>query len=405
MTVLHPSARPEKTAPAESTTVVPLVPEDQGSREGRRRIVTMRRSDLLAVGGAALGAVATTALLFVQLAPLSGTLGFVLVTYALFLVLYAVLVSFDETTTAVRDRVAAAVVHSLAAVLMAALVLVVAYTLARGLGALRNLNFFTSDLQAAGPLEPLTVGGVLHGVVGTLQQITIALLITIPVGISCAVFLNEVPGRFSRFVRTIVEAMTALPSVVVGLFIYATLILSLGFGKSGFAAAVAISVEMLPIIIRAADVVLRLVAGSLKEASYALGAGHWRTVWHVTLPTARSGLTTAVILGTARGIGETTPVLLTAGFTAALNANPFSGPQVSLPLLAFSLVKSPQQTMIERGFGAAAVLMLLVLLLFVIARVIGGRAPGDVTARGGRKRVAQSARDVERFTTRSNPPT
>ena len=405
MTVLHPSARPEKTTPAESTTVVPLVPEDQGSREGRRRIVTMRRSDLLAVGGAALGALATTALLFLQLAPLSGTLGFVLVAYALFLVLYAVLVSFDETTTAVRDRVAAAVVHSLAAVLMAALVLVVAYTLARGLGALRNLNFFTSDLQTAGPLEPLTVGGVLHGVVGTLEQITIALLITIPVGISCAVFLNEVPGRFSRFVRTIVEAMTALPSVVVGLFIYATLILSLGFGKSGFAAAVAISVEMLPIIIRAADVVLRLVAGSLKEASYALGAGHWRTVWHVTLPTARSGLTTAVILGTARGIGETTPVLLTAGLTAALNANPFSGPQVSLPLLAFSLVKSPQRTMIERGFGAAAVLMLLVLLLFVIARVIGGRAPGDVTARGGRKRVAQSARDVERFTTRSNPPT
>ena len=404
MTVLHPSARPGTTAPAGSTTVVRLVPEDQGSRESRRRVVTMRRSDLLAAGGAALGALATTALLFLELAPLSGTLGFILGAYALFLVLYAVLVSFDETTTAVRDRVAAAVVHSLAAVLMAALVLVVAYTLARGLGALRNLNFFTSDLQTAGPLEPLTVGGVLHGVVGTLEQITIALLITIPVGISCAVFLNEVPGRFSRFVRTIVEAMTALPSVVVGLFVYATLILSLGFGKSGFAAAVAISVEMLPIIIRAADVVLRLVAGSLKEASYALGAGHWRTVWHVTLPTARSGLTTAVILGTARGIGETTPVLLTAGFTAALNANPFSGPQVSLPLLAFSLVKSPQRTMIERGFGAAAVLMLLVLLLFVIARVIGGRAPGDVTARGGRRRTARSARDVARFTTRRNPP-
>ena len=404
MTVLHPSARTGTTAPVVSTTVVRLVPEDQGSRESRRRVVTMRRSDLLAAGGAALGALATTALLFLELAPLSGTLGFILVAYALFLVLYAVLVSFDETTTAVRDRVAAAVVHSLAAVLMAALVLVVAYTLARGLGALRNLNFFTSDLQTAGPLEPLTVGGVLHGVVGTLEQITIALLITIPVGISCAVFLNEVPGRFSRFVRTIVEAMTALPSVVVGLFVYATLILSLGFGKSGFAAAVAISVEMLPIIIRASDVVLRLVAGSLKEASYALGAGHWRTVWHVTLPTARSGLTTAVILGTARGIGETTPVLLTAGFTAALNANPFSGPQVSLPLLAFSLVKSPQRTMIERGFGAAAVLMLLVLLLFVIARVIGGRAPGDVTARGGRRRVAQSARDVARFTTRRNPP-
>ena len=152
MTVLHPAGRSAGSAPAGSTTVVRPSPEEQVARETRRRVVTLRRSDLLAAGGAGLGALATTALLFLELAPLSGTLGFVLVAYALFLVLYAVLVSFDETTTAVRDRVAAVVVHSLAAVLMAALVLVVAYTLARGLGALRNLNFFTSDLQTAGPL-------------------------------------------------------------------------------------------------------------------------------------------------------------------------------------------------------------------------------------------------------------
>ena len=165
----------------------------------------------------------------------------------------------------------------------------------------------------------------------------------------------------------------------------------------GFAAAMAISVMMLPIIVRASDVVLRLVPGTLKEASYAVGATHWRTVWNVVLPTARSGLTTAVILGAARGIGETSPVLLTAGFTASLNMNPFSGPMVSLPLETFQLVKSPQHTFIVRGFGTAAVLLLLVLLMFVVARWFGGRGPGALSKRGLARRNQQSAKDVQRF--------
>jgi ABC-type Fe3+ transport system permease subunit len=134
----------------------------------------------------------------------------------------------------------------------------------------------------------------------------------------------------------------------------------------------AISVMMLPIMIRATDVVLRLVPSTLKEASLGLGASNWHTMWHVTLPTARSGLVTAIILATARGIGETSPVLLTSGFTAAFNADPFNGPMVSLPLAIFQFVKSPEPSMIARGFGTAAVLMLLVVLLFVMARVIGG---------------------------------
>lgn len=198
-------------------------------------------------------------------------------------------------------------------------------------------------MSGTGPLDPLTQGGALHAIVGTLEQIAIALLVTVPLGLACAVFLNEVPGRYARFVRTIVEAMTALPSIVAGLFIYATWILLLGQDKSGFAAALALSVMMLPIVIRASDVVIRLVPGSLKEASYALGAGQWRTVWTVVLPTARSGLTTAVILGTARGIGETSPVLLTSGIAAGLNANPVDGPQLSLPLATFTLVVSPRR--------------------------------------------------------------
>jgi phosphate transport system permease protein len=125
-------------------------------------------------------------------------------------------------------------------------------------------------------------------------------------------------------------------------------------------------------MIRASDVVLRLVPSTLKEASIGLGADNFRTMWKVTLPTARSGLVTAIILATARGIGETSPVLLTSGFTAAFNADPFHGPMVSLPLAVFQFVKSPEPGMIARGFGTAAVLMLLVLILFVIARMIGG---------------------------------
>jgi phosphate transport system permease protein len=275
--------------------------------------------------------------------------------------------------------------------MLAALVWVVLYTLYQGREALPHLNFFTQDMRDAGPLEPLTVGGILHAAVGTLEQIALALLITIPLGITCAVFLNELPGAFSRFVRTITEAMTALPSIVAGLFIYASLLIGLGYNRSGFAASLAISVMMLPIIIRASDVVIRVVPGNLREASLALGASQWRTVWHVLLPTARSGLATSVILGTARGVGETSPVLLTAGVTAELNANPFDSDQISLPLFVFNSVASPEPTMIARGFGAAAALMTLVLVLFVLGRVLGGRGPGQLS-RGQRRRAARASR-------------
>ncbi|MFJ3581455.1 phosphate ABC transporter permease PstA [Streptomyces sp. NPDC090127] len=372
--------------------------------ERRRTTGGLRATDVYATLGAGAASVALTWLLFDRLLPFSGAVGFVLVAYALFLGLYALLVSFDEGGPAVRDRFASVVVRTAGIVLVAVLVFVVAFTLWEGREALVHLNFFTEDMSLAGPLEPLDVGGVLHAVVGTLEQILIALTLTVPTGVLCAVFLSEVPGAFARLVRTIVEAMTALPSIVAGLFIYATVILALGVERSGLAASLALSVMMLPIIIRAADVVIRLVPGTLREASYAMGSSRWRTVWHVVLPTARSGLTTAVILGTARGVGETSPVLLTAGFTAELNALPTSGPQVSLPLATFELVKSPEPNMIARGFGTAAVLMLLVLVLFVVARIVGGRGPGQLTKRQEHRRVLASRRDAERMAGRLPAP-
>lgn len=398
---------PAVRGPARTLTRRPLPP----AARRRRALHAVRGSDVNALAGSAVGAVALTWLAWAVLAPLSGGPGFVLVAYAVFVGLYALVVSFDEDGVTVRDRVAAVLVTTLGLVLLSALVFIVVFTFGRALPALRHANFFVQDLSLAGPLDPLDRGGVLHAVIGTLEQIAIALAITIPLGLTAAVFLSELPGRYARTVRTIVEAMTALPSIVAGLFVYSTLIIGIDVGgvhlhlpKSGLAAALAISVMMLPIIIRAADVVLRLVPGTLTEASYALGTSQWRTVWHVVLPTARSGLTTAVILGTARGIGETSPVLITAGFTTETNAVPWSdAPQVSLPLATFSLVRSPQQVQIDRGFGAAAVLLVLVLTLFVTARILGGRAPGELSARQARRRALQSAGDLDRFEARRRP--
>ena len=138
----------------------------------------------------------------------------------------------------------------------------------------------------------------------------------------------------------------------------------------------------------------------MREAASALGAPQWRTVWHVVLPTARSGLTTSVILGMARGMGETAPILLTAGFTSTMNLNPTEGSMVSLPLAAFELVRSPQQTQVARGFGTAAVLMALVLILFTIARIIGGRPAGQLSKRQANATVSRSARDLQRMDAR-----
>ena len=384
-------------------TVLPRTDAPPPTREPRRNIGTVRATDIAAVLGAGTASISTTALLFTFIAPFSGKFGFVTLAFGFFLGFYALLVSQDEDGPAVRDRVIAALVHGVAFLLLLALVFVIAFTFKRGSSALSHMNFFTEDLAAAGPLEPLDVGGIKHAVIGTLWMISLALAITIPAGLTCAMFLNEIRGPFTRFVRTIVEAMTALPSIVAGLFIYATWIVTLGQGKSGIAAALALSVMMLPIIIRASDVVLRLVPGNLKEASLALGAGQFRSAWHVILPTSRSGLATAVILGAARGIGETSPVLLTAGYSDLTNTNPFSGPMTSLPLATFKLVGSPENKFIARGFGAGATLLAVVLILFVVARVIGGRGPGNLTKRQQANRVQQSREDVARWATYGGP--
>jgi phosphate transport system permease protein len=368
----------------------------------RRAVRGYTPKQLFDLFGSLLAAAALATLLFGWFLPLDGPIGWFVVCFVSFLGLYALMVHTDADRQEVTDRVVTVLIGSAGVILIGALVFIVVYTLTRGSEALFHGNFLTQTMQFAGPLDPLSVGGIMHAIVGTLIQISIALVITVPLGIGTAVYLNEVGGRFARFVRTVSDAMTALPSIVAGLFVYAALIQVVTKQRSGMAAALAITVMMMPIVVRSADVVLRLVPQNLREASYALGSSRWSTVWHVVLPTARSGLVTAVILGTARGIGETSPVLLTSGITAALNTNPFSGPMISLPLQVFDFVRSPEPTMVARGFGAAAVLLALVLTLFLIARALGGKAPGELSDRQRRHALEASKRDESRFMARAS---
>lgn len=385
------------------STVVPVRSGGDAQPQVRRKLGGATKEDRLAVCGAATSALCATLLLFGRIAPFSGILAMAIVAYLVFLVAYGLLVSLTEEGPIVVDKVMTVLLYTGAVVMFSALVFVVLFTFWRGKSALAHANFYTQDMSRAGPLDPITVGGIKHALVGTLWTITLALIITVPLGLAGAVFINEIGGRFSKLVRVLVDAMTALPSIVAGLFIYASWILTLHFEKSGLAASLAISIMMLPIIIRASDVVLRLVPGNLREASAALGAPQWRTVLHVVLPTARSGLATSVILGMARGIGETAPVLLTAGFTASLNTNPLHGPMVSLPLAAFQFIASGRPALVARGYATAAFLLLVVLTLFVIARIIGGRGPGRLSARQARRVQRASAEDLARIERRDTP--
>ncbi len=401
MPVADAHARARRASDERLLTTLPPAPEPLLIPQQRRATGKLSQRDLLMMAGAGLSAISTTMLLFGRLTSLSGTFGFVVVALVLYIAIYAVIAAVTESGPTVVDKVVNVLLTSSAVVALFALGTVIIFTIARGWSALKHANFYSNDLSRTGPLDPLQQGGISHAIVGTLIMTFLSLIFTVPLAVVCAVFLNESKSRTAQLVRTVVTAMTALPSILAGLFVFVVWILVMKFQRSGLAASVAVSIMMLPIIIRSADVVLRLVPGTLREASAALGAPRWRTVWHVVLPTARSGIMTSVILGVARGVGETAPVLLTAGYAAAMNVDALKNPMVNLPLAAFELVRSPQPTQIARGFGAAATLMLLVLVLFSLARILGGRQAGQLSKRQAKRRVAQSRRDLERIESRS----
>ncbi|HMO10569.1 MAG TPA: phosphate ABC transporter, permease protein PstA, partial [Actinotalea sp.] len=225
----------------------------------RRLIGRAPANDRMVVLGSLASATALAWMVCFRLLPWGNPVAFTLTAFVVFLVVVTVTTATTHRGPMITDRLAQAVITGGAALIGLALVSTIVFVFVEGWNAVWNLNMWVDDMTGVGPRDPLNTGGVAHAILGSLIQITIAVSVTLPLGVGTAVFMTEVGGPFARVVRTIVEAMTALPSIVAGLFIYTTLIVWLGVPRSGLAAAAALSVMMLPIIARAADVVLRVV--------------------------------------------------------------------------------------------------------------------------------------------------
>jgi phosphate transport system permease protein len=286
------------------------------------------------------------------------------------MVVYALVMSINTSRPLVVERLVTVTLWLAAAVVVFAVGTTVVYTFDMGWRALVHTNFYTHDMSGVSPTAPLTQGGILAPIVGSIIEVGIAVAISVPLGIATAVYMMEVGGKGSQLVRTVIEAMTALPEILAGLFVYVVLIVEFGMAKSGLAVSVAMSVTMVPIIARASEVALRVVPGGLREASLALGATHWRTVRKIVLPSARTGLATAVILAIARGVGETAIPLILSGASSFLTFNPTGVPMNSLPLFIYSSYVSHEPLAVTRAFGAASVLLIMILALFVVIRVL-----------------------------------
>ncbi|HEY1633628.1 MAG TPA: phosphate ABC transporter permease PstA [Acidimicrobiales bacterium] len=269
------------------------------------------------------------------------------------------------------DRLATLVMVVGAILALIPLVGVMVYTVGKGLSAI-DWSFLSTTMRGVGPLD--TTGGIYHAIVGTIEQVLIASLIAVPLGILAAIYTVEYGrGLLAAAVRFFIDVMTGIPSIVAGLFIFSFWVLALHQGFSGFAAGMSLAVLMLPVVARASEEMLKLVPDELREASYALGVPKWRTMLSVVLPVATAGITTGVMLAVARVTGETAPLLLTSFGFDSVNYNPFHGPQSALPLFVFQQATSPFQVAVNRAWGAALVLILFVVLLSVIARLVTRR--------------------------------
>jgi phosphate transport system permease protein len=247
-------------------------------------------------------------------------------------------------------------------------------TLSNGLARF-DMNFFSQSMRNVVGEG----GGAVHAIYGTLYVTGMATLISVPIGLLTAIYLAEygARNRLSKSITFFVDVMTGVPSIVAGLFAYALFGLLLGPGaRSGFAGSVALSVLMIPVVVRSCEELLKLVPNELREAAYALGVPKWLTIVRVVIPTAISGIISGVILAIARVIGETAPLLIAAGFTASLNNNIFTNPMMTLPVFVYDSYAHPGtdvQAYLDRAWAGALTLILIVMILNLIGRLIARR--------------------------------
>jgi phosphate transport system permease protein len=270
------------------------------------------------------------------------------------------------------DKVMRGVLVAATVVALIPLALIIYYLLKKGLGAWSK-SFFTTDPTGSFFGNP---GGIRSAILGTLEIVGLATLISVPIGIAVALYLTEYGKNslFANVVRYFVDVMTGVPSIMFGLFIYIVLVISkIGGAFTGWKGSIALALLMLPIVIRSAEVVLLLVPSSLREAALALGAPRWRVIGRVVLPTATPGLLTGSLLAVARGMGETAPLLFTVSTALTLTGN--LGAQMnSLPIQIYTDIQSPRAEIVTRAWGAALTLVVLILILNLLARFIARRS-------------------------------
>ena len=270
------------------------------------------------------------------------------------------------------DRLARGMTLALTLLALVPLFLVIYYLLKEGLGAF-SVDFFTTDPTGRFIGDP---GGIRSAIVGTVLIVLLATAIAVPLGIGVALYLVEYGkrSRFANIVRYFIDVMTGVPSVVFGLFIYIVLVVSkIGGTFAGWKGAVALSLLMLPVVARASEVVLNLVPNELRESALALGAPRWRVVFRVVLPTAAPGLLTGSMLAIARAAGETAPLLFTVAFVNGVSYD-LGQRMNSLPLQIFNDVGQAQDRLVQRAWGAALTLVLMILVVTLAARLVQRRS-------------------------------
>ena len=273
-----------------------------------------------------------------------------------------------------RDLLARSGILAATVLALIPLALIIYYLLSKGLGSW-SPSFFTTDPTGNTFFKSSSIGGIQSAIVGTIEIVALASVIAVPIGVGVAIWLVEY-GRNSAFAHTVrffVDVLTGVPSILFGLFIYIALIIGTGSTYAGYKGAFALSLLMLPVVIRSAEVVLLLVPGALRESALALGAPRWQVIFRIVLPTALPGMVTGVLLAIARAAGETAPLLFTAGATnkTSTNLGQFMN---SLPVQIYNDVTSPTTAVVDRAWGAALTLVAMILVLNLIARVVSRRS-------------------------------
>lgn len=310
-------------------------------------------------------------LVIVGVTPLKGKLGFSL-TLIVMAIVTSTAISWIRTDRKAALNSSTTVLVYIAAAFVILPLSSVLYEIVR-LGSVGfSWGIFTDDLAETSADSPLSEGGLLHAVIGTAYVVAFATILSTPIGILTALYIVEVKGRFAGLVRFFVQAMSGVPSIVAGLFIFAVWMIQLGNAYSALAGGFALTVLMIPTVARTAEEVLKLIPQDLREAGLALGATQWRTVAMVIVPAARSGLVTAIILGIARVVGETAPLLLTIGGADAINLNPTQGNMSAFPYYVWKNLLIGNENAVSRAWLGVFVLMFLVLIFFGLARYFGG---------------------------------